>query len=115
MKRMRALLALVCALAMAFSVAGCGMQAIGGEDTTIEPVSVAEIIERDGYLEGIWWPWFTHDDLGHGLTANETMTKYVSNTWSTVGIDKYSDGYLLEQIYNLRALGFNMMGYEGSI
>lgn len=115
MKRMRALLALVCALAMAFSVAGCGMQAIGGEDTTIEPVSVAEIIERDGCLEGIWWPWFTHDDLGHGLTANETMTKYVGNAWSTVGIDKYSDGYLLEQIYNLRALGFNMMGYEGSI
>ena len=78
-------------------------------------LAVADILERDGYLEGIWWPWFTHDDLGHGFTANETMVKYVGNSWSTVGIDQYSDKYLLEQIYNLKALGFNIMGYEGSI
>ena len=78
-------------------------------------VAVADILERDGYLEGIWWPWFTHGDLGHGFTANETMVEYVNGSWSTVGIDKYSDKYLLEQIYNLKALGFNIMGYEGSI
>ena len=78
-------------------------------------LAVADILERDGYLEGIWWPWFTHDDLGHGFTANETMVEYVSSSWSTVGMDKYSDKYLLEQIYNLKALGFNIMGYEGSI
>ena len=96
---------------------GCGAQAQGdGSPAPLpEANSVAKILERDGYLEGIWFPWLTHDDLGHGFTANETMTKYVSSAWSTVGIDKYSDQYLLEQIYNLKALGFNIMGYEGSI
>lgn len=78
-------------------------------------LSVADILERDGYLEGIWFPWLTHDDLGHGFTANETMVEYVSDNWATVGIDQYSDTYLLEQIYNLKALGFNILGYEGSI
>ena len=78
-------------------------------------LAVADILDRDGYLEGIWWPWFTHGDLGHGFTANETMVQYVSNAWASVGMDNYSDGYLLEQIYNLKALGFNIMGYEGSI
>lgn len=116
MKRpIRSVLALLCAVALVLCLGGCVSQAQGEEqDETIVPTSVAEIIERDGYLEGVWWPWFTHDDLGHGLTANETMTKYVGNAWSTVGMDKYSDKYLLEQIYNLKALGFNMMGYEGS-
>ena len=78
-------------------------------------LSVSDILERDGYLEGIWFPWLTHDDLGHGFTANETMVEYVNDNWATVGIDQYSDNYLLEQIYNLKALGFNIMGYEGSI
>lgn len=97
---------------------GCGAEAQGeGPAAAALPQanSVAKILERDGYLEGIWFPWLTHDDLGHGFTANETMVKYVSSAWSTVGIDKYSDAYLLEQIYNLKALGFNIMGYEGSI
>ena len=112
----RSLVALLCALTVLLGIVGCAPQAQSAEkDVTITPTSVAEIVERDGYLEGIWWPWFTHDDLGHGLTANETMTKYVGNAWSTVGMDQYSDKYLLEQIYNLKALGFNIMGYEGSI
>lgn len=87
-------------------------QAVSAYPTAL---AVADILERDGYLEGIWFPWLTHDNLGHGFTANETMVEYVGNSWSTVGIDRYSDKYLLEQIYNLKALGFNIMGYEGSI
>lgn len=117
-KYKRSLLALLCAVAMLCSLVGCGMQAQGedGTPTTkVEPNSVAKILERDGYLEGIWFPWLTHDNLGHGFTANETMVEYVGNSWSTVGIDMFSDKYLLEQIYNLKALGFNIMGYEGSI
>ena len=124
-KTRRTILALLCAVALSVCVVG-SLLAQGAETAPkiTAPVSenphptalsVASILERDGYLEGIWWPWFTHDDLGHGLTANETMTEYVSDRWSTVGIDKYSDKYLLEQIYNLKALGFNIMGYEGSI
>ena len=124
-KTRRTILALLCAVALSVCVVG-SLLAQGAETTpkAVAPVAsdahptalaVADILERDGYLEGIWWPWFTHADLGHGLTANETMTQYVGNSWSTVGIDKYSDKYLLEQIYNLKALGFNIMGYEGSI
>ena len=108
------LLSLLLCGALLCCAAGCGLGA-QGEDTLPPANSVAQIIQRDGYLEGIWWPWFTHDDLGHGFTANETMVKYVGNAWSTVGMDKYSDQYLLEQIYNLKVLGFNIMGYEGSI
>ena len=108
------LLALLLCGVLLCSLTGCGVST-QGETTLPEPNSVAQILERDGYLEGIWFPWLTHGDLGHGFTANETMTKYVGNAWSTVGIDNYSDQYLLEQIYNLKALGFNIMGYEGSI
>ena len=113
-RTLHALWALLCALSLLLTAVGCGVPA-QGDATLPEANSVAAILERDGYLEGIWFPWFTHADLGHGLTANETMVKYVGNSWSTVGIDSYSDGYLLEQIYNLKALGFNIMGYEGSI
>ena len=111
----RSILAVLCAATLVLCLGGCVSRAQGEDQAAaIVPTSVAQIIERDGYLEGIWWPWFTHDDLGHCLTANETMTEYVGNNWSTVGMDKYSDKYLLEQIYNLKALGFNVMGYEGS-
>ena len=116
------LTAALCAL-MLLSAVVSGMLAQGAvSDADPSPapadptaLSVADILERDGYLEGIWFPWLTHDDLGHGFTANETMVEYVNDNWSTVGIDQYSDTYLLEQIYNLKALGFNIMGYEGSI
>ena len=47
------------------------------------------VLERDGYLEGIWYPWFGHDNLGHGLTSNEVMVEYGGNMWSTVGLDEY--------------------------
>lgn len=118
------LTAALCALMLLTAVVG-GMLAQGAvsdadssaPSSAANPtaLSVADILARDGYLEGIWFPWLTHDDLGHGFTANETMVEYVGNSWSTVGIDKYSDTYLLEQIYNLKALGFNLLGYEGSI
>ena len=120
------LLSLLCAAVLTVSVVGT-LFARGAETVSTDApargssaayptaLSVADILERDGYLEGIWWPWFTHADLGHGLTANETMTKYVGSSWATVGIDQYSDNYLLEQVYDLKALGFNIMGYEGSI
>ena len=118
-------LSLLCVVALTVSIVGA-LLAQGAETTpdtaptassAANPtaLSVADILDRDGYLEGIWWPWFTHADLGHGLTANETMVQYVNSGWATVGIDQYSDTYLLEQIYNLKALGFNIMGYEGSI
>ena len=122
-KKLRVLLAVLCAATVLVGVTSTLLAQ--GDDTALATpprseanptaLSVADILDRDGYLEGIWFPWLTHDDLGHGFTANETMVKYVGDAWGTVGIDKYSDKYLLEQIYNLKALGFNIMGYEGSI
>lgn len=127
-KKGRVLLSVLCVAALLMSVVGVLLvQGAAAPDGKSAPetqsvvsdhptaLSVAQILDRDGYLEGIWFPWLTHDDLGHGFTANETMVEYVGNSWSTVGIDQYSDNYLLEQIYNLKALGFNIMGYEGSI
>ena len=123
-KSVKWLLSLVCAITLLVSVVGAlWVQGVDKTPDTATPasshhptaLSVADILDRDGNLEGIWFPWLTHGDLGHGFTANETMVEYVGNTWSTAGIDKYSDKFLLEQIYNLKALGFNIMGYEGSI
>lgn len=101
----KVLLPVLCTVALLTAAVGV-LLTRGAESDPATPVataenptalSVATILERDGYLEGIWWPWFTHDDLGHGFTANETMVEYVGNNWSTVGIDRYSDKYLLEQ------------------
>ncbi|MBR5524025.1 MAG: hypothetical protein IKU51_01995, partial [Clostridia bacterium] len=79
------------------------------EDTLVE-----QILQRDGFIEGIWFPWFTHDSLGHGLTANEVMTKYVGQQWATVGIDDYGANKVYQEIYNLKVMGYNMIAYAGS-
>ncbi len=80
-----------------------------------EDNGIEQILQRDGYLEGIWFPWFNHVNLGHGLTSNEVMVEYVGNAWATVGLDDYGPENIYQQIYNLKALGFNLLGYEGSV
>lgn len=92
-----------------------GVWPASAAETAIVPNSVQQILARDGYLEGIWFPWFNHVNLGHGLTSNEVMVEYVGNAWATVGMDDYGTENLYQQIYNLKALGFNIMGYEGSV
>ncbi len=79
------------------------------EDNLLE-----QILQRDGFIEGVWFPWFTHDNLGHGLTANEAMTLYVGQQWASVGIDDYGANKVYREIYNLKVMGFNMMAYAGS-
>ena len=113
----KVLLPILCITAMLISVVGTVLVSGGitfpwrkGELNGIE-----KILERDGYLEGIWYPWFTHDNLGHGFTSNELMTKYVGNTWEDVGFEQYGPVNIYREIYNLKALGFNLLGYEGSI
>lgn len=76
---------------------------------------VKKILQRDGYLEGIWYPWLgEHAYLGCSLTSNEVMVKYVGSSWKKVGLDQYGENNVYRDIYNLKALGFNIMGYEGS-
>jgi len=80
-----------------------------------QPNGIEEILARDGYLEGIWFPWFRHDWLGHCLTGNDLYAeKTGSDAWMTVGLDQYGETNVYREIYNLKALGFNIMGYEGS-
>ena len=112
----KVLLPVLCSLALMLSVFGAVM--VSGSETMPwrgdEMTELDKILERDGYLEGIMFPWFTHSSLGHGLTSNELMTEYVGNSWSTVGMEQWGVAKIYREIYNLKALGFNIMGYEGS-
>jgi len=90
-----------------------------------ETTLLEQIIERDGFLEGIWYPWFTHTYLGCSLTTNEMAHQYLNgwgngatNCWydfSKVGIDEHGADKIYQEIYNLKSLGYNLLGYEGSI
>ncbi len=109
-------LPILCSLAILFSVVGTVMVSGGVTFPWREEANgIEKILERDGYLEGIWYPWFTHDNLGHGFTSNELMTEYVGNNWDNVGFEQYGPIKIYREIYNLKALGFNLLGYEGSI
>jgi len=113
----KVLLPVLCSLALLLSIFGATMVSGSvnmpwrdGEELT----ELDKILERDGYLEGIMFPWFTHDSLGHGFTSNELMTEYVGNSWNDVGMEQWGVTKIYREIYNLKALGFNIMGYEGS-
>lgn len=111
----KVLLPLLCVAALLVSVVGTVMVSGAVFPWHEEPNAVEKILERDGYLEGIWYPWFGHDNLGHGFTTNELMVKHVGNTWDDVGFEQYGPINIYREIYNLKALGFNILGYEGSI
>lgn len=113
----KVLLPILCVLALMLSVFGSLM--VSGSETMPwrdgeELTELDKILERDGYLEGIMFPWFTHSSLGHGLAGNDLMVEYVSNSWGTVGMEQWGVAKIYREIYNLKALGFNIMGYEGS-
>ena len=81
-------------------------------------ITVDRLIAEDGYLEGIWYPWFTHNTIGCNLTSNEFILPYVTDKLgdkSEVGIDIYGDKNVYRDIYNMKAFGFNIMGYCGSM
>ena len=114
-RKRKILLPVVCAVFLVLSTLGA-LTASGGITMPWrdKPNGVEQILQRDGYLEGVWYPWFGHENLGHGLTSNELMVKYVSETWGDVGFEQYGATNIYREIYNLKALGFNIMGYEGS-
>lgn len=115
---MKRWLALCCAAVMLLALCPAAALPVGAGTVLVhrtETTLMEQIIARDGCLEGIWFPWFGHDNLGHGLTSNEVMVEYVGNQWATVGIDEYGTDSIYREIYNLKSLGFNILGYEGSI
>lgn len=88
-------------------------------------VTAWDILEVDGYIEGVWIPWLTHSWLGSSLAPNdlENYDSYLGSDGSTkdywqamnqVGIDQYDNTQLEMEIFNLKALGYNAMAYAGS-
>ena len=100
-----------------------GMKQVGKAGDGI--VTAWDILKVDGYIEGVWIPWLTHSWLGSSLAANdlESYDTYVladgtiKDYWQNmneVGLDKYNNTQLEMEIFNLRALGFNMLAYAGA-
>ncbi len=80
-----------------------------------QPMLIEQILERDGFIDGIWFPWFDGGRVGHSLTGNDTMVKYESSKWGTVAMDTVGADKIYREIYNLKAMGYNLLGYGGSI
>ena len=125
--RMKRLLTLLCAVALLLALIPAGAVSVSAGKVLkhrSETTLLEKILERDGFIEGIWYPWFTHTYLGCGLTSNELAAQWlrgwsgVTNCWydfSKVGIDEYGADKIYQEIYNLKSLGYNLLGYEGSI
>lgn len=80
---------------------------------------IEEILERDGFLDGIWMPWFNEGQTGHNLTGNDLMADYYNSSsgknWDRVEMDYYGADKIYREIYNLKAMGYNVLAYGGSI
>lgn len=61
-----------------------------------------QILERDGFLYGIHYPWFP-SSLGHSFSANEIFG-YATSGWNIDGEEA-----IYEDLLNMKALGFNVI------
>ena len=113
-----ALLSTVCALTLLISMGASVLAESGvGFPWTEEdkPFLIEEILERDGLIDGIWYPWFDGGNVGHSLTSNEVMSYYYGSSWTKVAMDSMGADKVYREIYNLKAMGYNLLGYGGSI
>ncbi len=113
-------LSLLCAMVMmacAIPFAAFTVSAEMGCDFpwTKEQTLLEQIVERDGLIDGIWYPWINAGQSGHNLTGNEVMAKYYSADWARVELDYHGADKVYREIYNLKAMGYNMMAWAGSI
>ena len=119
----KALLSLLCTLTLLMGVVPLAVfrtAAVGADfPWTKEDTLLEKIMQRDGLLDGIWYPWISAGSSGHNLTGNDVMAKYYDTnngeTWATVELDRYGADYVYREIYNLKAMGYNMMAWGGSI
>ena len=114
---MKKLLSLLCALTMLVALVPAACLPTAAAETRAAKTLYQEILERDGFIEGVWYPWFTHTYLGCGFTANEVAAQWITNGWydfNKVGIDTYGADNIYAEIYNLKALGYNMLAIAGS-
>ena len=116
---LKVLLPILCSVALLLCVVGSSL-ASGFKMSWRGETEIDKILERDGYIDGIWYPWFQHSYLGHCLAPNTMVAKVLggdnwqSSNWMKVGLDQYGEVEIYREIYNLKALGFNLLGYEGS-
>ena len=113
---MKKLLSLLCALCLLVALVPTASVAVTAQPRATKTL-YQQILERDGFIEGIWYPWFTHTYLGCGFTANEVAATWITNGWydfNKVGIDTYGADKIYAEIYNLKALGYNMLAIAGS-
>ncbi len=80
-----------------------------------EPMLIEQILQRDGLIDGIWFPWFDGGNVGHSLTGNDLMVRYYGSSWSRPALDTVGADRIYHEIYNLKAMGYNLLGYGGSI
>lgn len=114
---MKKLLSLLLVVLMVASLLPTAAVTVSAADTRAKKPLYQEILERDGFIEGVWYPWFTHTYLGCGFTANEAAAQWITNGWydfNKVGIDTYGADNIYAEIYNLKALGYNMLAIAGS-
>ncbi|MBR5524235.1 MAG: hypothetical protein IKU51_03080, partial [Clostridia bacterium] len=114
-KRSTRLTALVCSLFLFVGLVCPALSATAERylPWTEEETLLDQILQRDGFIEGVWFPWFK-DSIGHSLTTNETMTTYASFEFADLGMDENGAANIYREIYNLKVMGFNMMAYAGS-
>ncbi|MBR3778690.1 MAG: hypothetical protein IKL13_03065 [Clostridia bacterium] len=119
----KALLSLLCAITMLMAMVPLGaisVSAVGYDfPWTKENTLLEDILQRDGLLDGIWYPWINAGRSGHNLSGNDVMAKYYDTNggrdWATVELDRYGADNVYREIYNLKAMGYNMMAWGGSI
>ena len=61
--RMKRLLTLLCAVALLLALIPVGAVPVSAGKVLkhrTETTLLEKILERDGFIEGIWYPWFTH-------------------------------------------------------
>ena len=116
----KALLSLLCAVVLLMGVVPFSAFTVSAEmgcdfPWTSKQTLLEQIIQRDGLLDGVWFPWFNAGGSGHNLTGNDVMAKYYDAANARVEMDYIGADKIYQQIYNLKAMGFNMMAYGGSI
>ena len=120
MKRFfRTLLTLLCAALLLCTALPVGALTVPGGNFawtgSSQPMLIEQILQRDGLIDGIWYPWFDGGRVGHSLTGNDLMVRYQGSGWAKPAIDTVGADKIYRQIYNLKAMGYNLMGYGGSI
>ena len=118
--KLRMLVSLLCALTLLLGV--LPLSTVSAESPPDNGrKNIEAILERDGYLEGIWYPWFDWYQIGCNLYKNSTMESMLGSQWWK-GQSQYQGGldrYGVEQVYcdlvNMKAIGYNIIGFNGSM